>query len=244
LGRRGLAEILLARGANPNTNVYAASSAVSEAYSRKDEAMIALLERYGGRLSPAAAACIGGVAQAVRLLKDEASGGNVAEELLWGAMECPSPEIVRMALERIDWPRSDPRWYSKLENALYVRRDPDRALLLEGFHLTLNRCDPNVPGSWGTTILHAIAASRGGLTASDRLAFAIPVLDAGGRLDVRDNLLKSTPLGWACRWGRIELVRLFLDRGVDPIEADAEPWATPRAWAERMNHADILAMLS
>jgi hypothetical protein len=243
LGRRDLAEMLLARGANPNTNVYAASSAVSEAYARKDEAMIALLERYGGRLSPAAAACIGGVAEAARLLKDDEPGGNVAEELLWGAIECPSPEIVRMALERIDWPRSDPRWYSKLENALYVRRDPDRALLLEGFHLTLNRCDPNVPGSWGTTILHAIAASRGGLTADDRLSFAIPVLDAGGRLDVRDNLLKSTPLGWACRWGRIELVRLFLDRGADSIEADAESWATPRAWAARMNHADILALL-
>ena len=132
---------------------------------------------------------------------------------------------------------------AKLENALYVHRDPDRALLLAGFRLTLNRCDPNVPGSWGTTILHAIAASRGGLTADDRLSFAIPVLDAGGRLDLRDNLLKSTPLGWACRWGRIELVRLFLERGADPIEADAEPWATPRAWAEKMNHAHVLAVL-
>ena len=203
LGRRDLAEILLTHGANPNTNVYAASSAIDEAYSRKDEAMIALLERFGGRLPPAV------------------TGG----------------------LERIDWPRSDPRWYSTLENALYVHRNPDRALLLAGFRLTLNRGDPNVPGSWGTTILHAIAASRGGLTADDRLAFAIPVLDAGGRLNLRDNLLESTPLGWACRWGRIELVQLFLERGADPIEADAEPWATPRAWAQRMNHPHVLAVL-
>ena len=243
LGRRDLAEILLRHGANPNTNVYAASSAVDEAYSRKDEAMIALLERYGGRLSPGAAAGLGVVAQAARLLDDEAASGTVAEELLSGAIACPSPEIVRMALERIDWPRGDPRWYWKLENALYVRRDPDRALLLAGFRLMLNRCDPNVPGSWGTTILHAIAASRGGLTADDRLSFAIPVLDAGGRLDVRDNLLKSTPLGWACRWGRIELVQLFLERGADPIEAEAEPWATPLAWAERGQHAGIASIL-
>jgi ankyrin repeat protein len=243
LGRRDLAEILLSHGANPNTNVYAASSAVDEAHSRKDEAMIALLERYGGRLSPGAAASLGGVAQAARLLDDEAVSGTVAEELLSGAIARPSPEIVRLALDRIDWPRDDPRWYSKLENALYVRHDPDRALLLAAFRLILNRCDPNVPGSWGTTILHAIAASRGDLTADDRLSFAVPVLDAGGRLDVRDNLLKSTPLGWACRWGRIELVRLFLERGADPIEADAEPWTTPRAWAEKMNHADVLAML-
>ena len=33
-------------------------------------------------------------------------------------------------------------------------------------------------------------------------------------------------LGWACRWGRIELVKLLLDRGADPVEAEAEPWAT------------------
>ena len=242
-GRRDLAEILLTHGANPNTNVYAASSAVDEAYSRKDEAMIGLLERYGGRLSPGAAAGLGLVAQAARLLNDEAVSETVAEELLSGAIACPSPETVRMALERIDWPPSDPRWYAKLENALYVRRNPDRALLLAGFRLMLNRCDPNVLGSWGSTILHAIAASRGGLTADDRLSFAIPVLDAGGRLDVRDNLLKSTPLGWACRWGRIELVRVFLERGADPIESEAEPWATPLAWAQRGEHADIASIL-
>src|SRR5688500_20290912 len=107
-----------------------------------------------------------------------------------------------MALERIDWPRSDPRWYSKLENALYVRRDPDRALLLAGFRLTPNRCETNVPGSWGTTILHAIAASRGGWTAVDRLSFATHLLDAGGRVDLRDPTHKSPPLGCAWHSGR------------------------------------------
>ena len=243
LGRRDLAEILLTHGANPNTKVYAASSAIYDAYSRRDEAMIALLEEHGGRLAPGAAGGLGLVSQAAMLLEDEAANGNVAEELLWGAIECPSPEIVRMALERIDWPRSDPRWHSKLENALYVRRDPDRTLLLTGFRLVLDRCDPDVPGHWGATFLHQIAASRGGLTADDRVSFATLVLDAGARLDLRDTLLKSTPLGWACRWGRIELVRLFLDRGADPIEADAEPWATPQAWAEKSGHPKVAAEL-
>src|SRR5262249_7065680 len=28
-------------------------------------------------------------------------------------------------------------------------------------------------------------------------------------------------------WGRADLVRLFLERGADPLEKDAEPWATP-----------------
>jgi ankyrin repeat protein len=60
---------------------------------------------------------------------------------------------------------------------------------------------------------------------------------------VRDDVLKSTPLGWACRWGRIELAKLLLERGADPVEADAEPWATPLAWAEKKRHRDIVALL-
>ena len=75
------------------------------------------------------------------------------------------------------------------------------------------------------------------------MAFAVTLLEAGARTDVRDDLLKSTPLGWACRWGRVPIVEELLRRGVDPIEPDAESWATPRAWAEKMRHHEIVAML-
>ena len=75
------------------------------------------------------------------------------------------------------------------------------------------------------------------------MAFAIAALDAGARLDIRDEILKSTPLGWACRWGREELVRLLLARGADPVEREAEPWAAPLAWAEKKGHARIAAIL-
>jgi hypothetical protein len=39
------------------------------------------------------------------------------------------------------------------------------------------------------------------------------------------------------------LVKLFLERGADPIEADADLWATPEAWARKMRRDDILAAL-
>jgi len=38
-------------------------------------------------------------------------------------------------------------------------------------------------------------------------------------------------------------VKLFLEHGADPVEADAEPWATALAWAEKMKHTDVLALL-
>jgi ankyrin repeat protein len=62
-------------------------------------------------------------------------------------------------------------------------------------------------------------------------------------MDVRDDLLKSTPLGWAGRWGRLELVKLLLERGAAAVEADAEPWATPLACAEKKGHHGFVAIL-
>jgi ankyrin repeat protein len=69
------------------------------------------------------------------------------------------------------------------------------------------------------------------------------LIDYGAQLDIRDDLLQSTPLGWACRWGRRELVELLIQRGAPVRETSAEAWATPEAWAEKMGHGEILAIL-
>jgi len=34
-------------------------------------------------------------------------------------------------------------------------------------------------------------------------------------------------------------VELFIKRGAPVDEPDAEPWATPLAWARKMKHAEI-----
>jgi hypothetical protein len=31
--------------------------------------------------------------------------------------------------------------------------------------------------------------------------------------------------------------------GADPVESDAEPWATPRAWAQKAGHVEVLQIL-
>jgi ankyrin repeat protein len=69
------------------------------------------------------------------------------------------------------------------------------------------------------------------------------LIDHGAQLDVRDDLLKSTPLGWACRWGRLEMAEVLIARSALVEEPDAEPWATPIAWAKRMHHSEIPSLL-
>lgn len=65
------------------------------------------------------------------------------------------------------------------------------------------------------------------------------LLDRGARPDVRDEILQSTVLGWACRWGREEMAELLIAHGATVVEPDAESWATPLAWATKMGHANL-----
>jgi ankyrin repeat protein len=85
--------------------------------------------------------------------------------------------------------------------------------------MILEKCGPpNTPLNCGATILHQIVVMGDHVRPEERVAFATAALDAGAQTDLRDDLLKSTPLGWACRWGRDDLVRLFLERGADPVD--------------------------
>jgi ankyrin repeat protein len=133
----------------------------------------------------------------------------------------------------------------------YMVRKPDdpwwnyvlmHATLPESFKLVLDHgVDPNVGGGGGYTMLHHLASTT--VDDQTRLPRATLLLDAGASLKLRDPLLKSTPLGWACRWCRLELVELYLKRGADALESDAEPWATPLAWATKGGHMQIIELL-
>jgi ankyrin repeat protein len=102
--------------------------------------------------------------------------------------------------------------------------------------------DPKV-AAFGQTALHFTAAWHGDLTGPERGRFAAMLLDYGASLEVRDEMLNSTPLAWACRWGCVEMVEVLLTRGASVDEPDAETWATPIAWAEKMNQREVLTIL-
>jgi ankyrin repeat protein len=253
-GRIDMARLLLAHGADPNASVYTAGSATGAAYNggsprthAPDQAMIDLMVEHGGWIDAGSVGYMGNVELARRMLQGEVDphleSGTIEEALLWGGASGRRAEIVRVALERIDWPRDDIRWFWILWRPLPGHRDLTEAEQADScatFRQILERCDPNLRSTdSGQTMLHEVIARDHGVG----VALATILLDAGGRTDVRDEFLKSTPLGWACRWGRVALVELLLARGADPIEAGAEPWATPLAWAERRHHAGIASIL-
>ena len=255
-GQHAMAEILLQHGARANTNVYAASTAMYEAYARHDRAMVELLERHGGFVDVGTAGYLGLTERLRRLFEDEAAGhlqdglvspgSTVAEDLLFPATASGNVDLVRMALEHVDWPRGDARWQWRLMQAFGRHPDADRDRYLTCFRIILDRSGVDLPNRFGQSLLHDVAGAwprSAPMGAEERIGFATILLNAGMRLDVRDDLLRSTPLGWACRWGRVELVTLFLERGADWVEADAESWATPLAWAEKMNRGAVLAIL-
>jgi ankyrin repeat protein len=250
LNRTEMVRLLLERGADPNARVFTAGSAADKAYGGGDSEMIAMIEQYGGWIGAGLAAELGKTEIARGMLAGEIdphvdmdvfSASAVAEQLLYYAASSASVDIVRMALDHIDWPPDDPRWFWMLFRPVDYYNVNQKAACLECFRAILARCGPHLHGAeHGQSLLHRVIEGDHGIGGE----LATILLDAGARLDVRDKILLSTPLGWACRWGRVELVKLFLARGVDSIEADAEPWATPRAWAEKSQRREIVELLS
>jgi len=244
-GQLEIVRLLLDRGADPNANVYASGWPLRNAWQHEDPSVKLLLLERGAKAHPYMVAEMHDVAEAKKLLAGEPSE-DVVQELLWSAADHGCAEIVTLALSHMKWPASDPRWH-------WVLMQPPRgaegdagdneghframdALLQHGI-------DANVSSRMGQTVLHFTAAHHGNLSDAARVRFAGMLLDRGARLDIRDDLLRSTPLGWACRWGRTGLVQFLIERGAPVREPDADPWATPLAWARKMKHDAVLAIL-
>jgi ankyrin repeat protein len=263
MGLSEIANLLLDHGANPNVHVDSSGSPVHSAYSHKQWKMVDLLRARGGFVTADTAALYRETELARQILADEERGisprnitlteGSLVEDLLRFGSDGGATEIVRMGLARVDWPRNDARWFRMLAAPLSFwhhipwlqagNKELDRSGYLECFRLVLGACDANIVGSFGRTILHEIAAMRDWIAEDEVNAFGLAALEAGARSDGRDDILKSTPLGWACRWGRIKLVRLFMEHGAVPEEKDAETWAQPLAWAQKMGHGKIASLL-
>jgi ankyrin repeat protein len=240
--RRDIAELLLDRGADPNANVYASGWPLRNAY--PDEPLRGLLLDRGAKPRPYMVAEVNDVEEARRLLASNPSE-PVVEELDWSAADHGCPEVLALALPYLHLPFDDPRWnWFLIQPIRGVEADgQDHEGFFRSMELLLKHgIDPNVSRRFGQTALHFAAADHGP-TEAERVRFVAMLLGSGARIDLRDDLLRSTPLGWACRWGRTRMVDLLIARSGTVTEPDAEPWATPLAWATKMGHSGIAAVL-
>lgn len=94
-----------------------------------------------------------------------------------------------------------------------------------------NGMDPNHMNWREFTLLHDMAFIGDGKKAQ-------LLLDHGADIDAIDDEYRSTPLGYAARWGNAEVLDLLLERGADREKAGAG-WATPLAWARKNGHREI-----
>lgn len=243
-GNLEITRLLLNRGADPNANVYASGWPLRNAWSHPDQSVKNLLLERGARLQPYMISETHNVAEAERLMATHPSD-DVIQELLWSAADHGCPAIVERALPHLPWAPDDRRWHwvliqpprgASANTQTNERHYQSLALILQ------SGVSPNV-SRFGQTVLHFLAGYNGPIGGSDRARFASLLLDYGADLHLRDDLLESTPLGWACRWGRTELVELLLSRGASASEPDAQAWATPKAWAQRSEHSAIFALL-
>ena len=69
------------------------------------------------------------------------------------------------------------------------------------------------------------------------------LLDAGATITARDDEYRSTPLAWAARVNRPQMVEFLLSRGAPIDVPEDEPWATPLAWSERRGHQEVASIL-
>jgi ankyrin repeat protein len=95
---------------------------------------------------------------------------------------------------------------------------------------------PDDTNGLGMATVH-ILAKEGTIAAAGWL------FDRGADIHARDREFESTPLAWAARAGREDMVTFLLSRGARRVLPDDEPWSTPSAWARRRGHGRLVRLL-
>lgn len=256
-GQLSVVRALLAGGARAEINIYASGNAVEQALLHGHRDVADVLFLHGATGHPLTYCVTNDLAALAECLK---TNPQERERLLWGAL-CAGNETV-LAHELAHGPSvSEDQHFNLLEQAIRGWRLGNLKITSEGWDRrsyvrNLQRLIDagfdagqrnHRSGRADFTILHHLAArscnpSVYGHTADEVVEFARILVDSGAEIDALESQLHSTPLGWAARYGQIELCRFLLSRGADANGGDAD-WARPLAWARRHGHEKIVRLL-
>jgi len=230
-----MVKLLLEHGANPNTAPESSGSALFQA--RGNPELMQLLIEFGAEDKS-------GDMEQVQMLVGDNDLARVEELLLekspelvrnetafWseGILSGPANRGQREMLELLIRHGAQVPDVSKWGRYYYFKHYEIAAFLLD------NGMNPNHMNWHHVTLLHDMAQEGD-------LGKALLLLDHGADINAVDEEYRSTPLGFAARWGNREMVALLLKRGADPNQAGA-PWAKPLAWSRKKGHREIEAEL-
>jgi ankyrin repeat protein len=244
-GHDDIARLLLERGANPR---WEPAEAVHSAAQMGNLAMVKLLLEHGAdpneEIDSTASPMVFAATPEIRALLESYGGEPIRDD----------DEVVRAL-------RADPGTAERVGTAFTMSADrPDMLGRLLGAGLRMPAVHTSCQGyllkpdalrtllahgmspdqmNWQhQTLLHHACGSW-----QDTTECAAILLDAGAAITARDDDYRSTPLAWAARTGRLQMVEFLLSRGAPVNLPDDEPWATPLAWAERRGHQEIASIL-
>jgi ankyrin repeat protein len=215
MGNLAMVKLLLEHGADPNEDIDSTASAVVFAATPE---IRALLESRGGEPLRDDDDVVG------RLVADPRATHQLGTAF---TMSADRPEMLARLL---DAGLRMPAVHTSCQGYL-LKPDALRTLLAHGM-------SPDQMNWQHQTLLHHASGSW-----QDTSECAAILLDAGATIAARDDDYRSTPLAWAARAGRPQMVEFLLSRGAPVNLPDDEPWATPLAWAERRGHQQIASML-
>ena len=229
-----VARLLLEHGANPHAGLDGCQHCVNITrvyHGEQAKPIEELVRRHGAYTQP--------YHMTVRQMKQAIRDGHEVTrhpEFLGNLMAQRNAKLLDLYLD------SDPTALDRMGDELACPWSAAlvRKLLARGF-------DPNRPDWLGRTFLHVCAAN------GDRSIAAV-LLDAGADINVREIEFQGTPLAAAVRVccaakdperaerGR-QMVEFLLKRGAATSLPDDEPWATPLAWARKLELAEIEKIL-
>jgi ankyrin repeat protein len=218
-GHHEIARLLLENGAYPNAEVESSADALSIAIMNSDQRMIDLLCSYGA-------------ARPVHLLAHYGDIRTAAAVFAANPALADDPDALGSAAGHEGFIRLMLRYQPDLPRRVAVScATPALTELL--FEHGMN---PSLPDWLRVTPLHRFAEKG-------HIENAALFIDHGADLHARDEEFRSTPLGYAAKYGKTLMVEFLLRRGAKPRLPDDPPWATPLAWAIRRGHDRIARTL-
>ena len=174
-------------------------------------------------------------------LPQDRSEGVVRQTMRWG-LSFGDVNVVKMCL-RCEPDFDADYWFESLRWGLQSGAGETVRMILD------YGVDVNVRGPENSTLLHWIGGSYReredvwNNSEAVMIEMAEVLLDYRADLNVQDDELCSTPLGWHVRAGHKDVVPFLLEHGASANIPDTPAWAAPLSWAERRGHREIAEML-